>query len=200
MTKKTKTWLVLGVVASLLVLLIALVSVVANSPAAQGITSTDTSQVATPTDTPPPDTTQVTPVATPTVQQRIGGMLNSDIGVTTYTFNTDSGPTTTKVLYDTKSQTVTVTADVAYHNDTDSLKMVTYNIFKDIYTRGISAIKSVDLRVFGLVQDQYGKKSSVVIATATLNADTASKFVWDNIDNNQAWSDYDATWLLPLGN
>ncbi len=155
-----------------------------------------------PTPTPIPTvvaTKPLSPTPTPTIQQRIGGMLNGDSNIETYTFNTGGshpGPTTTVVLYDTKAQKVSVTADVAYHNDTDSIKLVTYDIMKDIYTSNIHPIKSVDVQLLGMVQDKYGKQSSPTIATATLNTDMASKFVWDNLDENSAWSDYDTTWLL----
>jgi hypothetical protein len=191
-TTMNKRITIIAVFAMIFVIFIAM-AIVAHQEPDTAVQATQPTPIPTAVATKPPSQTPM-----PTLQQRLGGMLNGDTNVETYTFNTDTGPTTTKALYDAKSQTVNVTADVAYHNETDSIKWVTYYIFKDIYTSGISAIKSVDLRVFGLVQDQYGKKSSIVIATATLNADTAKQIVWENLDNNGAWSVYDATWLLPL--
>ena len=126
------------------------------------------------------------PTPTPTIQQVLGGMLNSDSGVMTYAGTVD-------VLYSDKA--VTIDADLI-HTDTDSIKWATYNILHDVYTSSEKPISKVTILFTGLLQDKYGKQSTQVIASVILTTETASKFVWGNLDENSAWNVYDTALIL----
>jgi hypothetical protein len=45
--------------------------------------------------------------------------------------------------------------------------------------------------------DKYGNKSNGLIGTCELSSATAKNFNWDNLEQDQAWGDYNSTWLLP---
>lgn len=64
--------------------------------------------------------------------------------------------------------------------------MYIFDIQKAIWTNALHAVKSVKVHILSDLIDAYGHKSQGDIARATLTKDTASNFVWDNLDQDSA--------------
>ena len=119
----------------------------------------------------------------------MAGIVASDGDVQTYCYymvDVTTGSDVT-VVVDSSPGPITIDAERA--------KSCIFYIMKSIYTHFKPS--SVSVRIEALLQDQYGKQSTGDIATAMLTQATASKLVWDNLDPDGAWNDYDSMWLLP---
>jgi hypothetical protein len=69
---------------------------------------------------------------------------------------------------------------------------------KAVYTSTLTVqVSDVKVQINADLVDKYGNKSNGLIATCELSSATAKNFNWDNLDQAQAWGDYDSTWLLP---
>jgi len=118
----------------------------------------------------------------------MAGIVASDGDVQTYCYymvDVTTGPDVT-VVVDSSPGPITI--------DVERSKSCIFYIMKSIYTHFKPS--SVSVSIEALLQDQYGKQSTGNIATAMLTQATASKLVWDNLDPDSAWSDYDNMWLL----
>lgn len=106
-----------------------------------------------------------------------------------------------KVTFNDKTGKVVVTyyAGEMINYDSGVLlsKMYVFDIEKAIWNDGLGAVQSVEVHIQANLIDPYGKNSIGDIATATLTKTTATRFVWNNLDQNTAWLVYDTTWLLP---
>ncbi|EFH85667.1 hypothetical protein [Ktedonobacter racemifer] len=167
--------------------------VAANNPAMQASINADLTPV--PTDTPVPPTPTPNLKTTRGVEAYVTQLLGSGIG----------GAQVTKVTYDPdqKSLEVYFYQDAFWDNGSakTEIEFDCFNVLKDIWMDNTlkGMLTFVTFHLQSKLTDVYGNSSTDDIGRATLTKDTASKFHWDNLSEQDAWNNqiYDDQWMLP---
>jgi hypothetical protein len=138
-------------------------------------------------------TTSAAPVPT-----TVGGRIQLTVQ------NSGINGTDVSTNYDEQVKTVTVieTLSESYTLDTGTVvmgvKSECFRVQKALWTSSdASDITSATLTVSGTLTDKYGNDHQGMIGQCDLHSDTAQKFNWDSLSFDQAWGDYDSTYLLP---
>ena len=80
----------------------------------------------------------------------------------------------------------------------DDIHLECFNLMKAIWHDSMSShIKSVDIHLTANLVDKYGRPSIGDVGQCTLSRETEQQFVWENLNQDSAWADYDYTWTLP---
>lgn len=153
------------------------------SSATAPVATSEPTQAPSPTPTPRPQTTQ----------QRIESQTLA-LAKSKTTFGSDFSS-----RYDTDAKDVTITETITPTDNAGTITQVKsecFDIQQAIWQANIP-ITSLEIHVVGPLVDQYGKTSTGMIGSCTLDKKTAQQFVWSNLDGDRAWGDYDLTYLLP---
>lgn len=128
--------------------------------------------------------TPTTPGPTPTIQQRIQALVDSNATL-------DDKATSS---YDGHAVTVTVTLSEAFDNNGYQLAIRSncFAINKALW-QNVHGLDSVEIDFLGPLVDAYGNNSIGGMGMCQLTATTEKLFNWNNLDADQAWSDYDQT-------
>jgi hypothetical protein len=129
----------------------------------------------------------LTPSPTPSLQQRYYELLKDVVA-------------NSKVTYDISTNWLNVSypAEESLTNDLTItlIKERALQVMKAVYTSKLGGVQAIILHSIGDTVDKYGHQSNDDWSKVTLNKDTAMKFAWDTITQDQAWDDYDNTWLI----
>ncbi len=80
----------------------------------------------------------------------------------------------------------------------DDIHLECFNLMKAIWHDSMARdIERVDVHLTANLVDKYGRPSIGDVGQCTLSRETEQKFVWENLDQDSAWADYDYTWTLP---
>lgn len=115
--------------------------------------------------------------------------------------NTRGADTTSN--YNANNQTEAISENLGGNLVTNSwtvedIKQDCFNFQKAVYTSLLTVhVSDVTVQVNADLVDKYGNKSNGLIGMCELSSATAKNFNWDNLEQDQAWGDYDSTWLLP---
>lgn len=108
--------------------------------------------------------------------------------------------------YDSNTESLVITEKIsgALSNDTlvSNMHVECFDIQKALWTNSIRIyLSNVEVDLYGgdLV-DRYGQPITSPIGICKLSSKTEGAFVWENLDGDMAWEDYDYAWHISFGN
>lgn len=129
----------------------------------------------------------LTPSPTPSLQQRYYELLKDVVANPKVTYDMSAGRLDVSYpVEESLTNDLTITL----------LKERALQVMKAIYTSKMSGVQAVFLHSVGDTVDKYGHQGHGDWSKVTLKKETAMKFAWDTITQDQAWDDYDNTWLI----
>jgi hypothetical protein len=192
-------WLLIIGAAALLCLVFSDLMVVGSHNASTN-TATTTQDTPQPTDTSQPTNTP-TPKPKRPIATAVPLTLDQQIQqVTLHAVQAVTDGTTATVIVDGGNVTETEKESEQLSNSTtlDHIHLACYTLMRAIWSDSLSGhIKSVDIHIQDNLIDKYGYPSVGDVGQCTLTSDTEQLFVWENLDQDSAWKDYDNTWTLP---
>ncbi len=152
--------------------------------------------VSQPTQPPASPTPTPKPTPTPTLTQQIQSQT-LDLAN-----NALHGGIDLKSTYDKGSKQVTIQENIndGFNNAQvlEQIKIDCFYIQQAIWKAKIARVDTVEVYIISnSLVDQYGNTSTGPLAHCILGKNTAALFNWDNLDQDQAWGDYEDTWYLP---
>ncbi len=162
----------------------------ATSVAATAIPQVQTTQ---------PDTETPTPMPTVSFTQQVNQQATND-AVAAAQFAV-SGSINSN--YDSSAKSIVITEGLqqAFDNGAyvTAIKSDCFTIQQKVWQDTSLKLSSVEIHMTATATDQYGKQSTTLAGSCTLNASTESNFVWSNLDYASAWDNnaYDLTYLDP---
>lgn len=135
--------------------------------------------------TQPPATPTATPkpTATLTTSQRVQQLVSSNA----------SEAKSVKTTYASNDVEVNIVLDEAFDNSgyRTIIQANCFNILKALWTGHIASLDDVNIAFSGPATDKYGNPMTAAFAECELGSQTAAKFNWSGLSQEQAWNDYD---------
>jgi hypothetical protein len=117
--------------------------------------------------------------------------------------NSGASGVITSSHYDPTVRGIVITETVGSQTDHEAARTTIENdcflIQQAIWKSKIN-LAAVEVHILAPLIDSSGNTTTGQIGICGLKEQTEQKFVWSNLTINQAWSDYDAVWMLPALN
>jgi hypothetical protein len=185
--RRTWLWIILGSL-----VLLSIIGALSNYSSSQSSTTTTSAPTSIPT-------TGSVPTSAPTQKpESIGQQINDIVQ------NAGLSGKNIQSMYNVAGDKYEkIQEDIGDGNLTNGMTVIQiqndcFMVQQALWTKMASHLSEVEVSITMNVIDQYGKESNGFVADCDLKKNTASKFVWNNLTYDQAWKDYDATFIAPF--